>query len=98
MDWLDPKDDERVVIAVLKYPAAEREEYKGALFTNPGEIVVRLGVVWRMKLISRGGPALSGVEFLLQAATAIHKIVGTNHVSNILYFHKLGHELSCDRI
>jgi pimeloyl-ACP methyl ester carboxylesterase len=36
MDWLDPTNEERVVIAVIRYPAKSRENYLGPVFVNPG--------------------------------------------------------------
>ncbi|KAH8655858.1 Alpha/Beta hydrolase protein [Xylariales sp. PMI_506] len=36
MDWLDPSDDQRVTLAVIKLPAADREDYRGPVFFNPG--------------------------------------------------------------
>lgn len=36
MDWLDPTDDLRVVLAVIRLAATERENYRGPVFFNPG--------------------------------------------------------------
>jgi pimeloyl-ACP methyl ester carboxylesterase len=36
MDWLDPTDDQRVVLAVVRLPAANRTDYRGPVFFNPG--------------------------------------------------------------
>ena len=36
MDWLDPTDDKRVVLAVSKIRATDTDNYKGAAFFNPG--------------------------------------------------------------
>ncbi|KAH8677716.1 Alpha/Beta hydrolase protein [Xylariales sp. PMI_506] len=36
MDWLDPSDEERVILAVIRAPAKSRTDYKGPVFINPG--------------------------------------------------------------
>ncbi|ETS79188.1 hypothetical protein PFICI_09041 [Pestalotiopsis fici W106-1] len=37
LDWLEPSDDERVVLAVMRAPARNGgREYKGPVFVNPG--------------------------------------------------------------
>ncbi|KAI1505989.1 Alpha/Beta hydrolase protein [Biscogniauxia marginata] len=36
MDWLDPSDDDRVELAVIRLRATERNDYKGPVFFNPG--------------------------------------------------------------
>ncbi|KAG0645908.1 hydrolase [Hyphodiscus hymeniophilus] len=36
LDWLEPSDNERVVLAIVKLPARHLENYMGPLFTNPG--------------------------------------------------------------
>ena len=36
MDWLDPTDDKRVVLAVSKIRATDTDNYKGVAFFNPG--------------------------------------------------------------
>jgi len=36
LDWLDPSDDSRVILAIIKLPAADLTDYKGPVFTNPG--------------------------------------------------------------
>lgn len=36
MDWLDPTDGLRVVLAVIRLPAADRKNYGGPIFFNPG--------------------------------------------------------------
>ncbi|OAA64580.1 hypothetical protein SPI_03227 [Niveomyces insectorum RCEF 264] len=36
MDWLDPTDEERVVLAVIRLSAVRRDDYRGAVFFNPG--------------------------------------------------------------
>ncbi|KAI1343268.1 hypothetical protein F5Y15DRAFT_369532 [Xylariaceae sp. FL0016] len=36
MDWLDPTDDERVVLAVVRLGATELDDYRGPVFFNPG--------------------------------------------------------------
>jgi hypothetical protein len=36
MDWLDPTDDERVVLAVIRLRATERDDYRGPVIFNPG--------------------------------------------------------------
>ncbi|KAI0975660.1 hypothetical protein F4678DRAFT_276781 [Xylaria arbuscula] len=36
MDWLDPSDEERVVLAVIRLRATEKEDYRGPVFFNPG--------------------------------------------------------------
>ncbi|KAK9426331.1 putative TAP-like protein-domain-containing protein [Seiridium unicorne] len=36
LDWLEPSEDERVVLAVIRAPAKSREDYRGPVFVNPG--------------------------------------------------------------
>lgn len=36
MDWLDPTDDLRVVLAVIRLRATDRDNYGGPVFFNPG--------------------------------------------------------------
>lgn len=36
MDWQSPSDDERVVLAIIKLPATNLSDYRGAVITNPG--------------------------------------------------------------
>ena len=36
MDWLDPSDDQRVILGVSKLKATDMDNYKGAAFFNPG--------------------------------------------------------------
>lgn len=36
MDWQDPTDDQRVVLAVIRLRAANRTDYRGPVFFNPG--------------------------------------------------------------
>ncbi|KAI0162629.1 alpha beta hydrolase fold family [Pestalotiopsis sp. NC0098] len=36
LDWLEPSDDERVVLAVIRAPATNTHDYKGPVFVNPG--------------------------------------------------------------
>ena len=36
LDWLQPFEDERVVLAIIKLPASDVETYKGPVFINPG--------------------------------------------------------------
>ncbi|KAI0477095.1 TAP-like protein-domain-containing protein [Xylariaceae sp. FL0804] len=36
LDWLDPSEDERVVLAVLRSAATARDDYRGPVFLNPG--------------------------------------------------------------
>ncbi|KAI1077737.1 alpha/beta-hydrolase [Whalleya microplaca] len=36
MDWLDPSEDERVVLAVIRLRATATDDYKGPIFFNPG--------------------------------------------------------------
>ncbi|KAI0137448.1 TAP-like protein-domain-containing protein [Xylariales sp. AK1849] len=36
LDWLDPSDEERVVLAVIRAPAKTQENYGGPVFINPG--------------------------------------------------------------
>lgn len=37
LDWLDPSDDLRATIAIIRYKAIDRGNYKGPVFINPGE-------------------------------------------------------------
>lgn len=36
VDWLDPREDERVVLAIARLRATETADYKGPVFFNPG--------------------------------------------------------------
>lgn len=36
LDWLDPTDTERVVLAVIRAPAKTKKDYQGPVFVNPG--------------------------------------------------------------
>lgn len=36
LDWLEPSDDDRVVLAVMRAPARNTRDYKGPVFVNPG--------------------------------------------------------------
>ncbi|KAL3422757.1 alpha/beta hydrolase fold family protein [Phlyctema vagabunda] len=36
LDWLDPSDDERAVLAVIRLPATTKTDYKGPVLMNPG--------------------------------------------------------------
>ncbi|KAI9730950.1 MAG: hypothetical protein M1818_008025 [Claussenomyces sp. TS43310] len=36
LDWLEPSDDARAVIAIIRLPASDMRDYKGPVFTNPG--------------------------------------------------------------
>ncbi|TDZ20950.1 putative hydrolase [Colletotrichum orbiculare MAFF 240422] len=36
MDWLDPSDDKRVVLAIARIRATDRQDYKGPVIFNPG--------------------------------------------------------------
>ncbi|KAI0542796.1 hypothetical protein GGR58DRAFT_171322 [Xylaria digitata] len=36
MDWLDPSDEERVALAVIRLRATETEDYRGPVIFNPG--------------------------------------------------------------
>ncbi|KAI0424725.1 hypothetical protein F5Y09DRAFT_323575 [Xylaria sp. FL1042] len=36
MDWPSPSDKERVVLAIIRLRATEREDYRGPVFFNPG--------------------------------------------------------------
>jgi hypothetical protein len=36
MDWLDPTDNQRVVLAVIRLPATDHNNYGGPVFFNPG--------------------------------------------------------------
>lgn len=40
MDWVDPSDDQRVVLAITRIPAVNKTDYLGPVILNPG---VRLG-------------------------------------------------------
>ncbi|KAI8190027.1 hypothetical protein K4K54_012610 [Colletotrichum sp. SAR 10_86] len=39
MNWLEPSDDRRVVVAVSRIRATDKSNYKGPVFFNPGEII-----------------------------------------------------------
>ena len=36
LDWQDPTDEERVVLAVIRSKAKTQQDYKGPVFVNPG--------------------------------------------------------------
>lgn len=36
MNWLEPSDDRRVVVAVSRIRATDKSNYKGPVFFNPG--------------------------------------------------------------
>lgn len=36
LDWLDPSDELRASIAVIRLNATDMENYKGPVFINPG--------------------------------------------------------------
>lgn len=36
LNWLEPTDDDRVVLAVIRAPAKNRKDYRGPVFVNPG--------------------------------------------------------------
>lgn len=36
LDWLDPSDDSRVAIAVIRLRATDMDNYMGSIFMNPG--------------------------------------------------------------
>lgn len=36
LDWLDPSDELRASIAVIRYNATDKKNYKGPVFINPG--------------------------------------------------------------
>ena len=36
MDWLDPTDEERVVLGVIKLAAKEKGSHLSPVFVNPG--------------------------------------------------------------
>jgi hypothetical protein len=41
LDWLDPSDDLRASIAIIRLNATDRKDYKGPVFINPGIYVLR---------------------------------------------------------
>ncbi|KAJ2976329.1 hypothetical protein NUW58_g8112 [Xylaria curta] len=36
MDWLEPSDDERVILAIIRLRATQRRDYRGPVIINPG--------------------------------------------------------------
>jgi len=36
LDWLDPSEKRRAAIAILRFNATDRKDYKGPVFINPG--------------------------------------------------------------
>jgi hypothetical protein len=36
MDWLNPSDDQRVILAVIRRPAKNKDDYRGPAIVNPG--------------------------------------------------------------
>jgi hypothetical protein len=63
LDWQDPSDDERVVLAVMRLPAATKNQsdYRGPVIFNPG------------------GPGGSGIWSLRDHGKYLQAIVGDNH-------------------
>lgn len=65
MDWIDPTEDERVILAVIKLKAergnSTRNGYKGAVFFNPG------------------GPGGSGVYAMRDRGAKLQGIIGKNY-------------------
>lgn len=63
LDWQDPTDDERVILAISKLKATTTDpaDYKGAVFFNPG------------------GPGGSGVWALQDRGAKLQTITGRNH-------------------
>ena len=63
MDWINPTDDERVVLGVIKLKASTTNttNYKGAVFFNPG------------------GPGGSGIFALRDRGAKLQGIIGNNH-------------------
>lgn len=49
MDWLDPSDDSRVVLAVIRLRATNMTDYRGPVFFNPG-VSESSGVAYHMVL------------------------------------------------
>lgn len=47
MDWLDPTDKERVIIAIMRLRATETDDYRGPVIFNPGG--PGLSGVWSLK-------------------------------------------------
>ncbi|KAI8306378.1 putative hydrolase [Colletotrichum sp. SAR11_240] len=39
MNWLEPSDDRRVVVAVSRIRATDKSNYKGPVFFNPGDLI-----------------------------------------------------------
>lgn len=91
MDWLDPSDDQRVVLAVARLRAAARRQsnhgdgnsnssdsYRGPVFFNPG------------------GPGGSGIWSLRHHGRDLQTIVGDNH--DIVSFDPRGVGASVPRI
>lgn len=63
-DWLDPSDDDRVILAIARLPASSssnNEDYRGPVFFNPG------------------GPGGSGIWSLRDHGAYLQTIIGTNH-------------------
>ena len=64
MDWIDPTDDQRVILGVIKLKASTAKnasDYKGAVFFNPG------------------GPGGSGVYAMQDRGAKLQGIIGNNH-------------------
>lgn len=36
LDWIEPLDEDRVVLAIIRAPAKSRKDYRGPIFVNPG--------------------------------------------------------------
>ena len=41
MDWVEPSDELRVHLAVIRLPAKTQEDYRGPVFVNPGVCISR---------------------------------------------------------
>lgn len=63
LDWLDPSDGARVIIAIirLRATATDVDDYRGPVFFNPG------------------GPGGSGVAAMRDRGKHLQEIIGTNH-------------------
>ncbi|CAG8950556.1 hypothetical protein HYFRA_00002764 [Hymenoscyphus fraxineus] len=61
LDWLDPSDAYRASIAVIRFNATNKKNYKGSLFINPGG--PGGSGIWFVKNLARYYQAIAGKNF-----------------------------------
>lgn len=40
LDWQNPTQDARAILAIIKLPATDMEDYRGPMFFNPGKVFI----------------------------------------------------------